>query len=225
VKRSLLYPALVTGAALSSCLLVPGARARTSTFDTDADGWTISSINSPWTGAGASYPPDWVATGGNPGGYIRESDPDGNYWFFKAPSKFLGDQSACLGGTLPWDFRVFSTSSLTLNEPMVVLQGRGHTLFAFTSVEPPKSWTNHTLTLDGTGGRVWDSVGGPMATNAQVLTVLSSVTNLRIRGEYYVGGDSEGLDNVILTHGVPEGACLPVLPLLALVPLALRRRR
>lgn len=68
-----------------------------STFDTDADGWTLS-------GDGINL--TWLATGGNPGGHIRGADDErGIGWHFDAPAKFLGDVSSAYGQLLTFDLR------------------------------------------------------------------------------------------------------------------------
>lgn len=71
----------------------------TSTFDSGADGWTIS-------GDATSGLPIFLATGGNPGGHIEADDSvSGGVWYFQAPSKFPGDLSGAYGELLQFDLR------------------------------------------------------------------------------------------------------------------------
>lgn len=79
-----------------------------STFDTDTDGWLVKTVL--FMG---EYPPTviqtltptYVPSGGDPGGFIRTNDPDGNDTVFVAPSKFLGPKLDYLGGTLSFSLR------------------------------------------------------------------------------------------------------------------------
>ena len=66
--------------------------------------------------------------------------------------------------------------------------------------------------MDDTGGWKVGDRNGPAATNAQILAVLSNVTDFRIRAEYINGSDTGSLDNVEITAGVPvpAGAVLMV---------------
>ena len=89
-----------------------------STFDVDADGWRVSEF---FSASGTSIP-TYVATGGNPGGFIRTTDIYG--WnAYLAPSKFLGDQSAACGGSLEFDLRILTTDNVAYYA--VVLEGVG----------------------------------------------------------------------------------------------------
>jgi hypothetical protein len=105
------------------CFLVSASGfAQQSTFDTDIDGW--SSIDS---NTGAT--PAFQATGGNPGGFIQVFDGvGGTATFYVAPAKFLGNKSACYGGTLKFDLQV----SITPNSSTagVRLVGSGKTTYS-----------------------------------------------------------------------------------------------
>ena len=158
-----------------------------STFDTDADGWTAT-----FDSTGAS----WQASGGNPGGYIQASDTgQGQVWYWNAPAKFLGNQSAADGLT----FDLWQTPTTTqFNSPDVVLVGGGITLQFNTSYNPGSTWTSYAVLLSPTAGW-WNQAADAPATQADMETVLSSLTNLQIRGEYSGDLDTDGLDNVILS--------------------------
>ena len=67
------------------------------------------------------------AAGGNPGGFIRGVDSVvGGVWFFSAPSKFLGDDSAAYGQHLSFDLRMRGSGPL-FDDSDVILRS---TLFA-----------------------------------------------------------------------------------------------
>ena len=91
LNRALFVFALLIGS--MSPVSVAGSIA-TSTFDTGIDGWGLS-------GDSTTTAPTFIATGGNPGGYIHGIDQvDGGTWYFVAPSKFLGDDTAAYGQDL-----------------------------------------------------------------------------------------------------------------------------
>ena len=103
-----------------------------STFDTDADGWTLQVLSSLFTTnpplVVAYELPTYLASGGNPGGCISSQDSavDPTEPHFVAPAKFLGDKSAYYGGVLSFD--VVCNLTLYGNYDQVELFGNGHAL-------------------------------------------------------------------------------------------------
>src|SRR5690606_34386900 len=88
-----------------------------STFDSDAENWTI---------AGDGTGPFYETAGGNPGGYIRSEDQGlGTFWYWRAPAKFLGDQSGAYGQSLQFDLRQSTTGNQDNAAPDVILEGAG----------------------------------------------------------------------------------------------------
>jgi len=169
-----------------------------STFTTDADGWTLTN------GAESSPTAVYTTTGGNPVGHIYGVDsgsPGGFY--FVAPAKFLGDKSVTYGGTLNFDLRAETGGS---GSPYIlddILLSDGNTTLTHTINMPPTTWTSYSLKLNETSG--WENTAtGQPPTYAEMLTILSNLTELHIRGEYYssiISHDSGYLDNVMLTSG------------------------
>jgi hypothetical protein len=100
-----------------------------STFDTDADDWTglTTDGSSAWSvitsGLAPMHNPD-----GAPANSISLADPDSQWTYFSAPSKFLGDQSAAFGGSLQFDSRYVVAGTSYANEAEIVLKGAGLTL-------------------------------------------------------------------------------------------------
>jgi hypothetical protein len=191
-----------------------------STFDTDADGWTVSG-NNPTTG-GVALPPDWVPTGGNPGGFIQEQDQRSGAWYWQAPTKFRGSKSTYYDGTLFFDLQQ-NDPTRQFSAPDVILQG-GPTgnrinLQYDTTANPAAApaWTRYEVPLraDGTWLNVTQGItNAPIATENDMRTVLSRITTLRIRGEYRddpVGTERDigGLDNAALAG---PGETLPTQP-------------
>ena len=186
-------------------------------FDTDAEGWTIANDGNP----------AYVATGGNPGGYFGATDQgSGQYWYFRAPASYLGTRSAFYGGELRYQLKQFSGFG-NVSQPWVVLSGGGLTLIYDASTAPGNDWTSFTIPLNATdtgwhivANGCWintvstpelcDFLGGT-PTEAQFVSVLSSLDTLLIRGEYTDGGDSAGLDNVELDTSI-RGPVVPTIP-------------
>ncbi|HRJ31028.1 MAG TPA: gliding motility-associated C-terminal domain-containing protein [Cyclobacteriaceae bacterium] len=167
-----------------------------STFDTGAEGWTaIDNLTGPL--------PTYVATGGNPGGFIQVVDGvGGTATYFVAPAKFLGDRSASFGQLLQFDLQV----SVTANSSTagVRLTGGGLVLVKLLTPEfslpvTAPNWSSFSFRLDESVAWRVTSTTGPLATNAQIQTVLASLTELAINGEYSTAAaDGGGLDNVVL---------------------------
>lgn len=175
-----------------------------STFDTDAEGWTVNLDGTNLT---------WHATGGNPGGFISADDkPIGVTWYFVAPPKFLGDQSAAFGFYLCFDLKDHGTGLLEDIPPDVILSSGSLVIFVdhlpppnTDPVPPPGSstpFTHYMVKLDASGG--WKKIVNPIgpvvvpASDADILAVLSNLTSLQIKGEFRRGLDSGSLDNVVL---------------------------
>jgi Laminin B (Domain IV)/PEP-CTERM motif len=170
-----------------------------STFDSDAQGWTVEN----------DYTLTYHSTGGNPGGYVLGTDAgQGSTGYFVAPSAYLGNKSAYLGATLSYqlDFIPVSgggspnTTAITTED--VILTGVGGASVSWTStVDPslhPNIWQTYSVVLNST-----NFTGGDIA------TVLGNLTKIEILAEFISGTESEGLDNVSLTpavvvSGVPE---------------------
>ncbi len=193
-----------------------------STFNTDRDGWLVKDLTFPAVGAPppvlGTYTPTFNATGGNPGGHISMLDPSANVFYWYAPSKFVGNQSAAYGGTLQFDLAVTGNgfgSPAGFHQEDVVLVGGGLTLVYDTTFSPaPTSavgWNSFSVGLTEAGWRR-NSLSGPAATQSDMQTALGSLTDLYIRGEFLFGLDDVGrLDNVVLsspTAAVPEPASL-----------------
>lgn len=196
-----------------------------STFDTDADGWSLVDLQEPVTGNG----PTIVGLGavtfkttGNPGGSIFSTDPSNNDFYFAAPEKFHGNFSAALGGSLSFDVSDTDLNLAQSNLPMAVLIGGGETLYFPAGAVVGANFSTVTLGFSvGSGWRV-NSPSGSAATQADLQTVLSSLTGMAILGDWFNGNDDTTLDNVRIISG-PEPASVGVLALGGLVMV--RRRR
>lgn len=197
--------ALLTGAAAAHAVAVAPSPI-VSTFDTDADGWTgaTSATGSPsWPITSSGFAVDFSSTDGNPAGSIRLTDPNGDWTYFRAPGKFLGNMSSYSGGTLSFDTRAVSTATVA-NEAEVVLRGAGLVLVHESISSLSTSWTSLSVSLTAGNWRVSDTFAGPLATQAQINAVLGNLQELWINAEYYTPiVETIALDNVMLTP-VPE---------------------
>ena len=193
---------ILLGWAISQPTLTPVTHAQstvvaTSTFDTDAEGWTTDGD------ASCRPTPCYAATGGNPGGHINTGDGlQGVKFYFNAPAKFLGDASAAYGGELTFDMRQNVRSINETNDVDVILVGAGLTLVYDTPRNPPTIWFTYDVPLVETAGWRKGSLAGPAPSTAEMQAVLSSLTRLGLRGDFVFGQGTSYLDNVVL--GGPE---------------------
>ncbi len=178
-------------------LLAFSAFGQTSTFDTGNEGWkTFGDATSPNAA--------WISTGGNPGGHIRVTDEStGGTWHFVAPAKFLGNKCDAYGTTFRYDQYTSDTTAEDLysNRPDVILFGSGLVLVFENPENPNLTWTHYEVPLREDAGWRLNSITGPVPTEAQFRKVLSTLSGLRIRGEYRALDDFGGLDNVVLQSG------------------------
>ena len=200
----------------SFVISLPAAGATvSSTFDTGDDGWRF--VDVPGQAGGPNFTtilsgpsiPIHSASGGNPGGFISAQDPSDQTFFFDAPAKFLGNQSAAYGGSLRFDVKTSPAIPEWTGDPDVLLiSGSAVLVFDFAD-NPGTAFVTRTVGLSEGLWRV-GGLNGAFATQSELLGVLGNLTALRIRGEYVssVVGDPStfelaSLDNVVLTP-VPE---------------------
>lgn len=163
----------------------------TSSFDNNDEGWTV---------LGDALPPVWRSEGGNPGGYVAARDRAiGEGWFWIAPAKYRGDMSGAYRRWLMFDLRQDRLTQNYANDD-VVLVGGGITLRYDLPTDPSTAWTAFRVALEENGWVNADT--GAPATRQEMQAVLRSLTELRIRGEFFRGTDEGDLDNV--AFGAPR---------------------
>ncbi|MFC1822517.1 PEP-CTERM sorting domain-containing protein [Thermodesulfobacteriota bacterium] len=181
-----LIAALLMSVFLSLTTLCPANATLVSTFDTDADGWTILV---------GSIPVQHSSTGGNPGGYIWGQDNLGAHTWFFSTTTWAGNWTSYIGGSLEFDINYISGSGSFLSEEVRIYS---HSDYAYwdTSINPPKgSWTQYEVDLIASNF----TISGTKTFNQ----IMADVTEIWIRGEYGVGVDKAGLDNVKVAP-IPE---------------------
>jgi hypothetical protein len=164
----------------------------TSTFESTDEGWVAQ--------GDVAVPVTWTAAGGNPRGHVQVVDSvSGGVMYFVAPAKFRGDRSSSYGRLLRFDLRQSYTGAANqFDDRDLILVGGGLTLVFDTAQNPTNgAWSSYSVPLAPGGWRI-TSLGGAIATEAQIRAALASVTSLSIRAEYQTGSDTDSLDNVVL---------------------------
>ena len=173
----------------------------TSTFNSNAEGWTAPSAN-----GGITY----SATGGNPGGLVS-----GNPFFFNlgattiyypfyfvAPAAYRGNRSAYYNGTLQYDIQVSSAAASNQYAEVSIGNSLVDTLYYFPTVTnaPTTAWTPYSVVFNNALGfwKTSNSPTGAIATEALIQSVLTNLTGLEIRGLYRDSNTTNRLDNVSL---------------------------
>lgn len=209
-------------------LAAPDAlKAQVSLFTAGDEGWRVVSFGN-WSindySIVASYTPTFSATGGNPGGYISQSDPDGGDFTFSAPASYLGNQIAAFGSTLSYDISYVGTQNYYTTDVMLVGGGLRLLWQASPTLTPTSSWTTVTAALTPSAQWHVGSTLGALASTSDFNTVLGNLTGIYIRGEFAFGSDLTGLDNVRF-GAVPEPSVIALMGAgVALIGAAARRR-
>ena len=190
------------------------------TFDSDDQGWT--SINdTSFIGYDGSI--------GQPSGALRGVDrASGAIWFFAAPQIDLGDLSGLYGNSISYDILGISGNQTSISARAdIMLSGGGLTIGINISTQPVLGqWTTWSAMVNDESG--WEYVSstsdgtlnGNLVSDSDIMTVLSDLDGLFIRGEYTNGNDSAALDNVSF---VPAPGSLGLMLLAGLVSTNRRR--
>ncbi|HZW11003.1 MAG TPA: laminin B domain-containing protein [Phycisphaerales bacterium] len=193
-----------------------------STFDTDAEGWTVADAPSP-VGQSTTGVPRYLDSAGNGGGFVTPPLAWPGDAFFVAPDRFLGDRSDMVGGFVAVDRRFFEPafSGAAVQDDFAVdltMTGASMTLAADLAPVPLLSWGTQSVSFTGAGG--WFHLDtGIAATEVEIAAVLGDLGDIRVRGNLVEEGGRMGMDNFTL---VPTPGSLV---LFATSGLAVRRRR
>ncbi|HMM74442.1 MAG TPA: laminin B domain-containing protein [Gammaproteobacteria bacterium] len=222
---------LLAGLLCAAASAPVAAAAVSSTFDTDADGWTVTSFadtssifTSPPLATGIA--PSFNAAGGDPGGFISVLDPDDGWTYFVAPLPYLGDQSDKLGGALVFSLQQHINGGTIIATPGTVALRSGSLVLVHQAGAVPASapdWTSYGVALDAVHWRIAGT--GAVATDAELAQTLAALDGLFISAEFVTPVvEKTGLDSVSFVAPVPLPAAVWGLAS-ALGVLGLRRRR
>jgi hypothetical protein len=177
-----------------------------STFDADAQGWTVGGSTAPVGEV------TWQPQGGHPGGYALHwggTGEPGAIWYWSAPAEFLGDRRAAYGGLLTFDLSTNIPEGAT-TDPILLLASRPGSagtavVLAMQTLTPAvvgAGWLAYGVRLSTAVSWV-DQATGQLATQSELEAVLSDLGSIQIRGGEF---DEEaltpargGLDSVALT--------------------------
>lgn len=154
-----------------------------STFDTDTDGWSAT--------------PRQIRYDTNGFVWVREPSGDGDSTFFLAPSKYLGNKSGAYGGSLQFSMR--DNRQGNFGNTTVILESRDR-LTRHHAPYPTATWQDYDVPLLTNAWRTGSDPASRPPTEAELISILSDLTALRIRGEYSNSANNETneLDNVRL---------------------------
>jgi hypothetical protein len=164
-----------------------------SNFDNGDEGWLIY-------GDAENF--SYHMIGGNPGGFISADDQvSGEIWYFVSPDTWGGDWNPFLGGTISYDLKLISGDSNyhdVVEDVFIVEDVDAGNWAKWTSGIAPilDTWKHYEVTVSENnfeiiGNKTWDQI-------------ISNVSFIVIRGEYIIGPDTEGIDNVRVV-GLCEG--------------------
>lgn len=170
-----------------------------SPFDADLDGWVR--VLEDGTPASDSSTLDWLASGGNPGGYAYFEDGDGGQpsWI-EAPTWFLGDWSSLDGnGEIAFDFTLLARGGdgTEIGDYAIRLEGSGATAtIVIPGPESETGWEHVSAPLEE---EQWNVVGSWQ-------DLLAEVASLRLKIEIVNNmttiGEITGIDNVSVSSQV-----------------------
>ncbi|MBS1706309.1 MAG: hypothetical protein JST40_10570 [Armatimonadetes bacterium] len=176
-----------------------------SRFDSNGEGWGKIEFTPAGNVFSAPGAVTYIASGGNPGGAIRQTDATGTWMCFDAPSGYFGDLSSAAGGEVGFDVSMTTTLGLNPDLPFsVAITGSAGSIYCLHPVRAFAPWQRVRVKLAGGRDWRWNSYNGAAATPAQVLSVLSSVNRVAIMADYQSGTDTCQIDNVYL--GPAEGS-------------------
>jgi len=164
----------------------------TSYFDIDDESWLVGGdVQS------GNNNPDYIKDEGKSGGYISaKDDAVGGVWYWLAPPKFLGDISSAYGKKLEFSLKQSSINN-QFDDADVILSNGEITLVYDTPNNPGIDWTDYMVLLEEKEWHYSTSYETAV-TKEDFIKVLKNLKALKIRGEFVSGGDTGGLDNVVL---------------------------
>jgi len=143
----------------------------------------------------------WESSGGNPGGFLKGYNDGSGVWHYVSPEIWNGDWTGYK--SLRFDHVILAGNNGEWNEPTFYILGANNETLEWKGPEASNEWVRFAANLGpelfGVDQAAYDAV-------------MEHVVEVRIRGEYVSGSESEGLDNVFLsTSPLPGSPSAPVL--------------
>jgi hypothetical protein len=173
------------------------------TFDTGNQGWTIVGANTdygpPTEGINGDFGAGWDSRG-NPGGALSLTDHYYATWI-SAPAPFLGDQSDMYGQSFSYDIFIRYSDATSFPYPTAAIQSGDLTLLYTIATPPLFTWDTRVVTFDPNLWTVGEGIGTPgspppVATAAQMQSVLGNLEELFLLTEWRTGLDDTSVDNI-----------------------------
>jgi gliding motility-associated-like protein len=181
----------------------------TSTFDTDADGWTAA-----YTG-GTTATFNHQSSGGNPDGFVSVAPPTAGgtintsfAWYWNAPAQFFGNYDFSYGSNFKVDLQQSVAGTDNTQSDIIIYSGGNSIHYNFpTKPAVSPAWSSYSIALDETTGWRWNSMAGALALKPQIKIVLANITAIRIRCKYINStGYTSGIDNVAIEKRTLEAS-------------------
>jgi hypothetical protein len=173
-------------------------------FESDLENWQITDWN---------LVLDRRTSGGNPGGYLAVVGQSvAQPWYWRAPIKFLGDQSLMFRGYLVYELKHPVITTTNWQDPEVIITGGGLTLHYRSFTLPGTNWTTFNIPFKEFTG--WERADGGPVMAEDLCQVLGQLTDLRIRGNYCPTAGEICLDNVaLIAPSLNETPAMNLMPL------------
>ena len=120
------------------------------------------------------------------------------FWQFKAPPKYHGNADRAFRQRLTWSTMTEFSSGRLLSTGDVTLTGRGLSLIATIDNVPRSTriWEEFSVYLDARTEWRKQADGYPLATDDEIHSVLKTMTDLKLPGEWRDGEETTCIDNV-----------------------------
>jgi hypothetical protein len=142
--------------------------------------------------------PEYHNTGGNPGGCLSATDETtGGVWYWSAPHKFLGSKKRAFNKKIEFELKQSDLHN-QFEAVDIILESGDLSLVYSLPKHPDTAWTKFSVVLSADTGWKKNSEKGDSPTDQDFKKVLSSLSGLKIRGEYITGPDFGYIDNVYL---------------------------
>ena len=215
--------ALAAAITLASATSAGAATTITSTFDTGVEGWRFGHHSSIPRGVSHDYPNKALVMSNGVAG-----------WGFLAPSSYLGDKSAYIGGTFRFELasQYLDFSTRYTDRPLLALTAtNGKTIYSNWGPTPGETLTPFDITLTAASfysGTDITREGGVSA--EEFAAIMADLKAIQVYGDWSTHADVVRLDNVAMSaraiSAVPEPATWATMILgFGVAGSAIRRRR